>query len=91
MPGFDVMLGFGRLQSNAKGLQWLTRPLIGLNMQKGYGFIQTDDGSTDAFVDIAAVERLGHWQSPRGAKALPTRWTGGSEAKLSPLPSKRSR
>ncbi len=29
------------------------------NAQKGYGFIQPDDGSQDAFVHISAVERSG--------------------------------
>ncbi len=29
------------------------------NAQKGYGFIQTDDGSKDVFVHISAVERAG--------------------------------
>ena len=29
------------------------------NAQKGYGFIQPDDGSKDVFVHISSVERAG--------------------------------
>ncbi len=29
------------------------------NAEKGYGFIQPDDGTKDAFVHISAVERAG--------------------------------
>ncbi len=29
------------------------------NMSKGYGFIQPEDGSKDAFVHISALERAG--------------------------------
>ena len=38
------------------------------NPQKGYGFIQPDDGSKDVFVHITAVERSGLGQLHEGQK-----------------------
>ena len=38
------------------------------NSQKGYGFIQADDGSKDVFVHITAVERAGLGSLNEGQK-----------------------
>ena len=38
------------------------------NAQKGYGFIQPDDGSKDVFVHISAVERSGMGSLNEGQK-----------------------
>jgi len=38
------------------------------NSMKGYGFIQPDDGSNDAFVHISAVERAGLRSLDEGQK-----------------------
>jgi CspA family cold shock protein len=38
------------------------------NTQKGYGFIQPDDGSKDVFVHISAVERSGIGNLVEGQK-----------------------
>src|SRR5215467_7304842 len=38
------------------------------NTQKGYGFIQPDDGSKDVFVHISAVERSGIGSLHEGQK-----------------------
>ncbi len=36
-----------------------TGPVKWFNPAKGYGFIEPEDGSTDAFVHITAVEQAG--------------------------------
>lgn len=38
------------------------------NAQKGFGFIQPDDGSKDVFVHISAVERSGLYSLKEGQK-----------------------
>ena len=38
------------------------------NAQKGFGFIQPDDGSRDVFVHISAVERAGMSNLAEGQK-----------------------
>ena len=38
------------------------------NAQKGFGFIQPDDGSKDAFVHVSAVERAGMSDLREGQK-----------------------
>jgi CspA family cold shock protein len=38
------------------------------NAQKGFGFIQPDNGGNDVFVHISAVERAGHTGLNEGQK-----------------------
>jgi cold shock protein len=54
------------------------------NAQRGYGFIQPDDGSKDVFVHISAVERSGMGGLNEGQKVsfdvVADRKTGKSSA-----------
>jgi len=54
------------------------------NGQKGFGFIQPEDGSTDVFVHISAVERAGMHGLAEGQKltfdVVQDRKTGKSAA-----------
>ncbi|MBD9647675.1 CspA family cold shock protein [Ensifer sp. KUDG1] len=54
------------------------------NGTKGFGFIQPDDGSTDVFVHISAVERAGMRSLAEGQKVtfdvVSDRKTGKSSA-----------
>jgi CspA family cold shock protein len=54
------------------------------NAQRGYGFIQPDDGSKDVFVHISAVERSGMGSLNEGQKVsfdvVADRRTGKSSA-----------
>ncbi|MBB1250057.1 MULTISPECIES: cold-shock protein [unclassified Rhizobium] len=54
------------------------------NSQKGYGFIQPDNGGADVFVHISAVERAGMTTLNEGQKisyeVLADRRTGKSAA-----------
>jgi cold shock protein len=54
------------------------------NGQKGFGFIQPDDGSKDVFVHISAVERAGMRSLNEGQKVsfevVADRRTGKSSA-----------
>jgi CspA family cold shock protein len=42
------------------------------NIDRGYGFIQPSDGSTDVFVHISAVQRAGY-SSLRRARKYPSK------------------
>jgi CspA family cold shock protein len=54
------------------------------NSEKGYGFIQPDDGGKDVFVHISAVESAGMSNLNEGQKVafevVPNRKTGKSSA-----------
>jgi CspA family cold shock protein len=58
----------GVQRKGVKGTLMATGTVKFFNTQKGYGFIQPDDGSKDVFVHITAVERAGMRSLAEGQK-----------------------
>ena len=70
--------------SHPKGIVVTIGTVKWFNPQKGFGFIQPDDGGKDAFVHISAVERAGMSSLNEGQKVsfdiVADRRTGKSAA-----------
>ena len=49
-----------------------TGTVMWFNNQKGFGFIQPDNGNKNTFVHITAVERAGMYELKRGRRSLST-------------------
>jgi CspA family cold shock protein len=62
------VLSVGTTPHEVKGSRKTTGTVRWFNAQKGYGFIQPDDGGKDAFVHISAVERAGIGPLKEGQK-----------------------
>ena len=52
-------MGWELPRQSAKGTYMATGTVKWFNGQKGYGFIQPDEGGADVFVHISAVQRSG--------------------------------
>ena len=61
-------LRVGSMLREVKGSPMTTGTVKWFNAQKGFGFIQPDDGGKDAFVHISAVERAGLGTLSEGQK-----------------------
>jgi CspA family cold shock protein len=65
------------------GSQMPTGTVKWFNAQKGFGFIQPDDGSKDVFVHISAVERAGLGGLHEGQKL--SRPAGSRDSRPQPI------
>lgn len=66
---FDRVTPLGRVNiQTRKGINMSTGTVKWFNGQKGFGFIQPDDGGVDVFVHISAVERAGMASLHEGQK-----------------------
>jgi CspA family cold shock protein len=65
---FDLPLAFARRLSRFGRMTMAIGTVKWFNLQKGYGFIQPEDGSQDVFVHVSAVERSGIGNLHEGQK-----------------------